>query len=46
MRDVDIVLVTYGEKPYAAAQRVRRTLVEGRELAEVWAFDPTRCLVS
>lgn len=35
---VDIVLVAYGGKSYAAAQRARRQLVEGRRLEETWRF--------
>ncbi|GAA2435936.1 SIR2 family protein [Mycolicibacterium llatzerense] len=35
--DVDIVLVTWGEKAYAAAQQARRQVIDGRE-AETWRF--------
>ncbi len=36
--DVDLVLVTFGEKPYAAAQRVRRDVVGDADLATTWRF--------
>lgn len=36
--DVDIVLVTWGEKAYAAAQRARRQVI-GAEVANAWQFD-------
>ncbi len=36
--DVDIVLVTFGEKPYAAAQRVRREVAGDANLAKTWRF--------
>lgn len=36
--DVDILLVTFGEKPYAAAQQVRRNIVSDAEVANVWRF--------
>ena len=36
--DVDIVLVTFGEKPYAAAQRVRRDVVGDADLGKTWRF--------
>jgi SIR2-like domain len=36
--DVDIILVTFGQKPYAAAQRARRKVV-GRNLSAAWQFD-------
>ena len=36
--DVDIVLVTFGEKPYAAAQRVRREVAGDADLARTWRF--------
>lgn len=35
---VDIVLVTYGAKPYAAAQRARRKLIGRNDLSETWRF--------
>ena len=35
---VDIVLVAYGAKAYAAAQRARRQLLEGRWLQDSWSF--------
>lgn len=38
--DVDIVLVTYGAKPYAAAQRARRHLIGSSDLSETWQFVP------
>ena len=37
--DVDIILVTYGEKPYAAAQRVRREVLSDKEIEDTWQFD-------
>ncbi|OBG23521.1 hypothetical protein A5765_18780 [Mycolicibacterium celeriflavum] len=37
--DVDIVLVAYGDKHYAACQRARRQVVSSRPLSEVWRFD-------
>ena len=37
--DVDIVLVAFGDKPYAAAQRARRQVVSGKDLPETWSFD-------
>lgn len=37
--DVDIILVAFGEKPYAAAQRARRQIVSARPLSETWQFD-------
>jgi hypothetical protein len=37
--DVDIVLVTFGEKAYAAAQRARRQIVADKDLSETWTFD-------
>ena len=36
--DVDIVLVTFGEKPYAAAQRVRRGVAGDADLGKTWRF--------
>jgi hypothetical protein len=36
--DIDIALVTFGEKPYAAAQRVRRDLLTGTDLTTTWRF--------
>lgn len=41
--DVDIVLVTYGRKPYSAAQRARRKLIgtDDESLATAWQFDAT-----
>ncbi|PQE01978.1 SIR2 family protein [Mycobacterium sp. EPG1] len=36
--DVDIVLVTYGDKPYAAAQRARRKCIGPNELSDTWRF--------
>ena len=38
--DVDIILVAFGDKPYAAAQRARRQIVSKKPLAETWQFDP------
>lgn len=49
--DTDIVLVTYGEKPYAAAQRARRMVIEDDNEAAIrahWQFNnepPTGNLV-
>lgn len=37
--DVDIILVAYGKKPYAAAQRARRQIISTRPLSETWQFD-------
>lgn len=38
--DVDIVLVAFGEKPYAAAQRARRRLVgDDTRITYYWNFD-------
>lgn len=37
--DVDIVLVAYGDKHYAACQRARRQVVSDRPLSKVWRFD-------
>ncbi|KAA0098909.1 SIR2 family protein [Mycolicibacterium sp. P1-18] len=38
--DVDIVLVAFGEKPYAATQRARRRLVgDDTRIAYYWDFD-------
>lgn len=34
--EVDIVLVTFSEKAYAAAQRARRAVLGGDDIAEVW----------
>lgn len=36
--DADIVLVTHGQKAYAAAQRARRMLVRGEEVWSHWTF--------
>ena len=36
--DVDLILVTFGEKSYAAAQRVRRQL-HGMNVQAAWKFD-------
>lgn len=36
--DVDVVLVTFGEKPYAAAQQVRRDIVGDADIATTWRF--------
>ncbi|BBX34856.1 hypothetical protein MMAG44476_34791 [Mycolicibacterium mageritense DSM 44476 = CIP 104973] len=36
--DVDIVLVTFGTKPYAAAQRARRALISTKNLSNTWKF--------
>ena len=38
LHDVDIVLVTRGEKPYAAAQRARHQIVGDNDLATTWQF--------
>lgn len=38
--DIDIVLVTFGQKPYAAAQRARRQLVSAKNLQQTWRFGP------
>ncbi len=38
-RDIDIVLVTYGDKSYAAAQRARRLVVDQDHLEATWTFD-------
>ncbi len=38
-KDVDIVLVTFGEKSYAAAQRARRQIVSDDNLPKTWTFD-------
>ncbi len=35
-RDVDIILVTRGQKPYAAAQRARRLALAGRTEDQTW----------
>ena len=40
--DVDIILVTHGERPYAAAQRARRMVVDGNydsSLLRHWRFE-------
>lgn len=38
--DVDIVLVAFGDKPYAAAQRARRRLVgDDTRVVHYWSFD-------
>lgn len=39
-KNVDIILVTYGAKPYAAAQRARRKLISetGQTAKAVWPF--------
>lgn len=37
--DVDIVLVTAGDKAYAAAQRARAESLRGTDLTSVWRFD-------
>lgn len=36
--DIDLVLVAYGEKPYAAAQRARHRIVDPDRLEETWEF--------
>lgn len=36
--EVDLILVTFGEKPYAAAQRVRKQL-HGSRVQHAWEFD-------
>jgi hypothetical protein len=36
--DVDIVLVAYGDKPYAAAQRARRQVVNLSDISSTWQF--------
>jgi SIR2-like domain len=36
--DVDIVLVAYGDKPYAAAQRARRQVVNLSDVSSTWQF--------
>lgn len=38
VHNLDIALVTFGEKPYAAAQRVRRDLIGEADLAATWCF--------
>ncbi|KHO22990.1 SIR2 family NAD-dependent protein deacylase [Mycolicibacterium setense] len=37
-QNVDIILVTFGTRPYAAAQRARRELIGGKDLAKTWRF--------
>ena len=39
VNDVDIILVTFGTKPYAAAQRARRELIAQRARRELMADD-------
>lgn len=45
-RDVDIVLVAYGEKPYAAAQRARHWIAETVDLPDMWEFENQSLMAS
>lgn len=40
--DTDIILVTFGEKQYAAVQRARREFVDPKALAQTWRFTDGR----
>ncbi|MCV7096674.1 SIR2 family protein [Mycobacterium kubicae] len=37
--DVDMILVAFGDKQYAACQRARRQVISTRPLAETWLFN-------
>lgn len=39
-QEVDLVLVCWGRRSFSAAQRVRRDLVAGRPLTELWDMGP------
>jgi hypothetical protein len=37
--DVDMILVAFGDKQYAACQRARRQVISARPLSETWLFN-------